>query len=241
MRRMLLLALTLGGACAAPRGSERARAAAEVEPESATTARARLVAEIRAVGWVRSATVLDAMGRVPRHRFVDAAIAAAYLDRPLPIGQGQTISSPSVVAKMTEALSLSGSERVLEIGTGSGYQAAVLSLLARRVYSIEIIPELATRARERLRALGYAVYQRTGDGYRGWPEEAPFDRILLTAAPPEVPPALFDQLADGGVLVAPVGEGDLQELFRFTRRAGAIARESLGLVRFVPMVGGRAR
>jgi protein-L-isoaspartate(D-aspartate) O-methyltransferase len=141
-----------------------------------------------------------------------------------------------VVAKMTEALALDGRQRVLEIGTGSGYQAALLSLLAKRVYSIEIVPALATLARERLHALGYDVYQRIGDGYRGWPEEAPFDRILLTAAPPEVPQALFDQLADGGVLVAPVGDGDVQELYRFIKHGSAIARESLGPIRFVRMV-----
>jgi protein-L-isoaspartate(D-aspartate) O-methyltransferase len=137
---------------------------------------------------------------------------------------------------MTEALALDGSERVLEIGTGSGYQAAVLSLLARRVYSIELIPELAVVARGRLHALGYDVYQRIGDGFRGWPEEAPFDRILLTAAPRQVPAALFDQLREGGMLVAPVGEGAEQELVRYTKLAGTITRETLGPVRFVPMV-----
>jgi protein-L-isoaspartate(D-aspartate) O-methyltransferase len=213
--------------------------AAEIDPESAKTARAHMVERIRDAGWVRNAAVLDALGRVPRHRFVVAATADAYMERPLPIGSGQTISQPSVVAKMTEALSLTGNERVLEIGTGSGYQAAVLSRLAKRVYSIEIVSELAVLARERLHELGYDVYQRIGDGYRGWPEEAPFERILSTAAPREVPRALFEQLTDGGVLVAPVGEGESQELFRFTKHKGVVARESLGPIRFVRMVDAR--
>jgi protein-L-isoaspartate(D-aspartate) O-methyltransferase len=210
----------------------------ELDPESAKTARVRMVEHIRAGGWVTSAPVLDALGRVPRHRFVatGTATADAYMDHALPIGRGQTISAPTVVAKMTEALKLTGKERVLEIGTGSGYQAAVLSLLAAHVYSIEIVPELALEARERLHTLGYDVYQRIGDGYRGWAEEAPFERILLTAAPASVPQALFDQLADGGILVAPVGEGEGQELVRYTRRGKTLGYEALGQVRFVPMV-----
>jgi protein-L-isoaspartate(D-aspartate) O-methyltransferase len=208
----------------------------EIDPESAKAARAHMVERMRESGWVHSSAVLDVLLRVPRHRFVESTTADAYMERPLPIRAGQTISQPTVVGKMTEALSLSGNERVLEIGTGSGYQAAVLSLLSRRVYSIEIVPELAMLARERLRALGYDVYQRIGDGYRGWPEEAPFDRIILTAAPKEVPAVLFDQLAEGGVLIAPVGAGNTQELFRFTKGRGAIVKESLGPVRFLPMV-----
>jgi protein-L-isoaspartate(D-aspartate) O-methyltransferase len=226
-------------------------AAVEIDPESAKQARAQLVETMRAQGWVRDLQVIDAVARVPRHRFLGpsgvaggaersgsngAATADAYADRPLPIAHGQTISQPSVVAKMTEALALDGTQRVLEIGTGSGYQAAVLSLLAAHVYSIEIVPELAVLARERLHALGYDVYQRIGDGYRGWPEEAPFDRILMTAAPPEVPPALLGQLADGGILVAPIGEADEQRLVKFTRRGGTFDREDLGPIRFVPMV-----
>jgi protein-L-isoaspartate(D-aspartate) O-methyltransferase len=214
-------------------------AAPEVDPESARQARAHMVENMRAAGWVRDPTVLATVAKVPRHRFVEAATADAYLERPLPIAHGQTISQPSVVAKMTEALALTGKERVLEIGTGSGYQAAVLSLLAARVYSIEIVPELAVIAREHLRALGYDVYQRIGDGYRGWPEEAPFDRIILTAAPPQVPQALFDQLTDGGILVAPVGEDDHQNLIKYTRHGAALDREDLGPIRFVPMVHAR--
>jgi protein-L-isoaspartate(D-aspartate) O-methyltransferase len=213
-------------------------AAAEIDPESAKAARAHLVEKIRADGWVRDTRVLDAIARVPRHRFVDGAFATAdsYADRPLAIGHGQTISQPSVVAKMTEALALTGRERVLEIGTGSGYQAAVLSLLARRVYSIEIVPELAIPARERLRALGYDVYQRIGDGYRGWSEEAPFDRILLTAAPAVVPRVLFDELAVGGILVAPVGPVGDQHLIRYVKDASGLHETDLGPIRFVPMV-----
>jgi protein-L-isoaspartate(D-aspartate) O-methyltransferase len=207
-------------------------------PDEAAAAelRAQLVTKIRAEGWVRDAKVIDVIGRVPRHRFVPAPLADAYRDRPLAIGAGQTISQPSVVAKMTEALSLTGSERVLEIGTGSGYQAAVLSQLARRVYSIEIVPELAVPARERLRTLGYDVYQRIADGYRGWPEEAPFDRILLTAAPPEVPQTLLDELADGGVLVAPIGPPRVQRLVRYTKNSGGLRYEDLGPIKFVPMI-----
>jgi protein-L-isoaspartate(D-aspartate) O-methyltransferase len=174
---------------------------------------------------------------VPRHRFMPgASISEAYWNNAHPIGHGQTISQPTVVAIMTDALRLDGTERVLEIGTGSGYQAAILAKLARDVYSIEIVPALATDATERLRALGYAnVHVKHGDGYRGWPEHAPFDRVLLTAAPPELPSALVAQLRDGGIVVAPVGDRD-QMLYRWTKKNGALSRETLASVRFVPMV-----
>jgi protein-L-isoaspartate(D-aspartate) O-methyltransferase len=144
---------------------------------------------------------------------------------------------------MTNALELRGTERVLEIGTGSGYQAAVLALLSRRVFTIEIVTPLGEVARERLAKLGYSnVEVRIGDGYAGWPEQAPFDRILITAAPPEIPRALLDQLAEGGILVAPVGEaGEPQDLVRLTKRGGQISKEMLALVRFVPMVPGSAK
>jgi protein-L-isoaspartate(D-aspartate) O-methyltransferase len=179
------------------------------------------------------------MRDVPRHLFVDGSIERAYRDRPLPIGWGQTISQPSIVALMSELLNLGGTERVLEIGTGSGYQAAVLAHLAAHVDSIEIIPALAEAARSRLKTLGFAnVDVRIGDGNLGWPERAPFDRILLTAAPPSVPNRLLDQLADGGVLVAPVGPEDGQRLVRWRKRAGALV-EDLGRVVFVPMVQGQ--
>ncbi len=182
--------------------------------------------------------VLDALRRVPRHLFVPgASLAEAYADHAFPIGLGQTISQPTVVAIMTDALRLSGRERVLEIGTGSGYQAAVLSLLAAQVYSIEIVAPLGEQARERLARLGYgAIALRIGDGYLGWPEAAPFDRIVLTAAPREFPAALVEQLVDGGILVAPVGPDEDQVLARWTRRGDRLDREVLGAVRFVPMV-----
>ena len=151
--------------------------------------------------------VLDAMGRVPRERFVPADQASrAYADSPLTIGHGQTISQPYIVAYMTEVLGVASQHTVLEIGTGSGYQAAVLGELARDVYTIEIVPELAQRAKETLESLGYRnVHVRSGDGYAGWPEDAPFDRIMVTAAPESVPQPLVDQLATGGRLVLPVG------------------------------------
>jgi protein-L-isoaspartate(D-aspartate) O-methyltransferase len=200
------------------------------------------VSEIQARGDVRSPRVLDALRRVPRHRFMPlASLRQAYTDRPFPIGHDQTISQPTIVAMMTQALELGGTESVLEIGTGSGYQAAVLALLVPKVRSIEIVPELGNSARERLKELGYAnVEVRVGDGYAGWPDAAPFDRILLTAAPPEVPKALVQQLKEGGVLVAPVGpEGAVQTLFRYRKRGGKLEQEALGAVRFVPMVEGK--
>jgi protein-L-isoaspartate(D-aspartate) O-methyltransferase len=179
--------------------------------------------------------VLDAIREVPRHRFVDVPVEEAYRDCPLSIGWDQTISQPTIVAVMSFALELSGAERVLEIGTGSGYQAAVLSRLASRVDSIEIVAPLAMAAERRLKALGYVnVDVREGDGYAGWPERAPYDRILLTAAPPRIPDTLLEQLDEGGILVAPVGERS-QRLMRWRKRRGAIA-EDLGGVLFVPMV-----
>ncbi len=219
-----------------------AGAAVDRDPESARTMRAALVRSIAERGYVTSERVLDAMRRVPRHLFVpSAALDEAYGDWPLGIGARQTISQPSVVGEMTEALELRGTERVLEIGTGSGYQAAVLSVLAREVFTIEILQEHGARAEKRLRDLGYAnVRVRIGDGYAGWPEEAPFDRVILTAAPPVVPEPLLEQLADGGVLVAPVGEEHgTQWLVRMRKKDGKLTKERLGLVRFVPMVPGR--
>ncbi len=183
--------------------------------------------------------VADAMRRVPRHAFVpEATLEDAYADTALPIGFDQTISQPAVVAIMTEALELSGRDRVLEIGTGSGYQAAVLGVLSREVFTIEIIAELAERARRRLSELGYAnVHVRAGDGYLGWPERAPFSRILVTAAPAAVPQTLLDQLAEAGVLVAPVGPSPFeQRLLRYRKSKGRFDVEDLGLVAFVPMV-----
>ena len=187
---------------------------------------------------VRDERVLSVMRRVPRHLFVPAAEAAhAYDDRPLPIASGQTISQPYVVAFMTEQLRLTGRERVLEIGTGSGYQTAVLAALASRVYSIEIRPELAEAARGLLARLGVDnVEVRAADGYHGWPEEAPFDAILVTAAPERVPQPLLDQLALGGRMVIPVG-GFYQELKVIERTAQGLSERSVLPVRFVPFVG----
>ncbi len=182
--------------------------------------------------------VLAAMRRVPRHRFVPESQAPfAYEDGPLPIGQGQTISQPYVVAFMTQALELSGDERVLEIGTGSGYQAAILSQLAREVWTIEIVEPLAEQARSTLARLGYPdIHVRCGDGYLGWPEHAPFDAIMVTAAPDHVPQPLLDQLAVGGRMIVPVGERE-QELVLVRRTAEGYVREEVLPVRFVPMTG----
>ncbi len=180
---------------------------------------------------IRDAAVLGAMRATPRHLFAPAALQSnAYEDHPLPIGHGATISQPYVVAWMTELLQPAKTDRVLEIGTGSGYQAAVLSRLAEFVYTIEIVPELARSATKRLGELGYRnVTVREGDGYQGWPEKAPFERIILTAAPKEIPQVLLDQLAPGGRLVAPVGTGFDQSL------RVALHSRSVGSVVFVPM------
>jgi protein-L-isoaspartate(D-aspartate) O-methyltransferase len=188
---------------------------------------------------IREPRVLDAMRRVERHLFVPQdAVAFAYDDAPLRIGYGQTISQPYIVALMTELIEPGPEDRVLEIGTGSGYQAAVLSLLVDSVYTIEIVEELGWTSEERLDRLGYGnVRVRVGDGYLGWPEEAPFDKIILTAAPPEVPQALVDQLADGGLMVLPVGTG-YQELIVIEKRDGKTSQRRVAAVRFVPMVHG---
>ena len=193
--------------------------------------------QLRARG-IRDPRVLDAMTRVPRHAFVPAAGRdEAYGDHPLPIGHGQTISQPYIVAFMSEALRLEPGHRVLEIGTGSGYQAAVLGELAGEVYTIEIIPELAERARKTLGENGSAnVTVRTGNGYLGWPEHAPYDRIMVTAAPDDVPPALVEQLKVGGLMAIPVGVG-VQELRILRRTSAGLETIDTLPVRFVPMTG----
>jgi protein-L-isoaspartate(D-aspartate) O-methyltransferase len=186
---------------------------------------------------VTDARVLAAMERIPRERFVPAQEAArAYDDSPLPIGEGQTISQPYIVAYMSELLNVAPDHRVLEIGTGSGYQAAVLAELAREVYSIEIVSALAQQAAATLTSLGYSnVHVRDGDGYAGWPEHAPFDRIILTAAPEKVPQPLLDQLADGGRLIAPVGgQLDTQWITVVDKREGGLVERQTIPVRFVP-------
>jgi protein-L-isoaspartate(D-aspartate) O-methyltransferase len=187
---------------------------------------------------VSSSSVLDAMQRVPRHKFVPESVEKlAYSDGPLPIGFKQTISQPYIVAYMTEAAEIASSDKVLEIGTGSGYQAAVLGELASEVYTIEIIPELAERSTAILKELGYKnVFVRAGNGYLGWPEKAPFDAIVVTAAPEEVPQALVEQLAVGGKMVIPVGD-TIQEMTVITKTEKGVTETKTIPVRFVPMTG----
>jgi protein-L-isoaspartate(D-aspartate) O-methyltransferase len=187
---------------------------------------------------IRQKGVLGAMELVPRHRFVPPEYRdQAYEDHPLPIGWGQTISQPYIVALMTELLELDGDERVLEIGTGSGYHAAVLSRVAREVYTIEIIEELAELAKSSLAELGFDnVHVRVGDGIWGWPEKAPFDAVILTAAPPRIPEPLLDQLAVGGKMVVPVGDF-FQDLQLLTKGPDGVVKRTVAPVRFVPMTG----
>jgi protein-L-isoaspartate(D-aspartate) O-methyltransferase len=203
-----------------------------------SAARMQMVDQQIAGRDIKDARVLDAMRRVPRHEFVPEPLRGnAYEDSPLPIGHDQTISQPYIVAYMTEALELAASHRVLEIGTGSGYQAAVLGELVNEVYTIEIVAPLADRARHTLAALGYKnVHVRTGNGYLGWPEHAPFDRVMVTAAPDAVPPALVEQLKIGGLMAIPVGVG-YQELRILRRTDGGMEVLRTLPVRFVPMTG----
>ena len=200
--------------------------------------RAMVEEQLRERG-VASPRVLEAMLAVPRHLFVPPdCIAGAYSDQPLPIGEGQTISQPYMVAVMTEALELSGGGRVLEVGTGSGYQAAVLSLLAGEIYTVESHSALALAARRRLARLGYAnVHVHAGDGTLGLPEAAPFDGIVVAAAAPRVPPPLVEQLAEGGRLVIPVGPAEHQELLQVRKVSGQTTTRVLHYCRFVPLVG----
>ena len=202
-------------------------------------ARDRMV-EAQLVGrGIRNPRVLEALRRVPRHLFVEEALKEqAYSDYPLPIGDKQTISQPYIVALMSEALELQGDEKILEIGTGSGYQAAVLAELAGRVFSIERFPALAYRANQTLQKLGYQnILIRVADGSLGWPDEAPFDGIMATAGTPRIPQPLVDQLKVGGRLVLPVGDRLSQELVLVERTAEGIQKTNLGGVRFVDLVG----
>ena len=206
--------------------------------ERQTERSAMLEEQLRRRG-IRDERVLEAMARVPRHRFVAPDHdTIAYSDQALPIGSGQTISQPFIVALMAEALVLSGQERCLEIGTGSGYAAAVFAHLAAEVWSVERHPDLAQSAQQVFEQLGYTtIHVRVGDGTLGWPEYAPFDTISVAAGGPHVPRSLLHQLADGGRLVMPVGQRDEQHLVRITRRGSRFAEESLGPVRFVPLIG----
>lgn len=183
--------------------------------------------------------VLEAIGTIPRHEFVPPEVTSlAYSDQPLPIGEGQTISQPYMVAVMTEALELTGHERVLEIGTGSGYQAAVLSRLAREVFTVEQNEVLARAATERLKRLGFENVQvKVGDGTLGWPEHAPYEGIIVTAAAPRIPPPLLEQLAEGGRLVIPVGEEHQQELWQVRKHGPNISTRVVNYCRFVPLLG----
>jgi protein-L-isoaspartate(D-aspartate) O-methyltransferase len=205
--------------------------------DDAARLRQRMVETQIAARGVLDSRVLAAMSKVPRHDFLPPSLwRHAYDDEPLPIGQGQTISQPYIVAYMTEMLGLGGDERVLEIGTGSGYQTAILAELARTVFTVEVVAGLAEKARSVLDAMGYSnIGYRIGDGGEGWPEHGPYDAIMVTAAPPAVPKALKVQLADGGRLILPVGE-DSQELV-LIRRAGDVLTETALLpVRFVPLI-----
>lgn len=207
---------------------------------SFSIARRRMVEEQVIARGIADQRVIDAMFKVPRHKFVEQALEGkAYQDAPLPIGEKQTISQPYMVAVMSEALALTGSETVLEIGTGSGYQAAVLALLADRVFSLERIPSLARRARKVLDECGFGkVNIRLADGTQGWQEMAPFDAILVTAGAPEVPQHYLDQLALGGRLIIPVGDRESQLLLRVTRTSEKeyLEEQMLGC-RFVPLIG----
>ncbi|MCL4233907.1 MAG: protein-L-isoaspartate(D-aspartate) O-methyltransferase [Deltaproteobacteria bacterium] len=212
---------------------------AETKPDDQVQRDRMVRTQVEARG-VKDPLVLAAMRKVPRHRFVPANVrGAAYDDMPLSIGSEQTISQPYIVAFMTEAARLKRGDRVLEIGTGSGYQAAVLAEITDRVFTIEIICDLADRARTTLQTLGYEKIEvRCGDGYQGWKEHAPFDAIIVTAAPPEIPKPLIEQLAEGGRLVLPVGPNpEAQELVRLTKVGGELKRETLLPVRFVPLTG----
>jgi protein-L-isoaspartate(D-aspartate) O-methyltransferase len=199
--------------------------------------RQRMVKEQIEARGVKDQRVLEVMRKVKRHIFVPTQLQnAAYEDRPLPIGQGQTISQPYIVAYMTEAAKISSKDRILEIGTGSGYQAAVLGELAKEVYTIEIVKPLAESARSLLERLGYKnIKVKWGDGYQGWKEQAPFEAIIVTAAPAEVPEELVKQLKIGGRMVVPIG-GFFQELYLITKTKTGIKKETLLPVRFVPMV-----
>jgi len=232
----VLLLLSAAGACDSRQRAHR-------EPRSTadhTAARRQMVERQLAPGRdIRDANVLRVMATVPRHEFVpESERAHAYEDRPLPIGHDQTISQPYIVAFMTEQLAPKPADRVLEIGTGSGYQAAVLAMLVAEVYTIEIVEPLARDAEATLRRLGYEnVFVRAGDGYRGWPEAAPFDAIIVTCAPDHVPQPLVDQLRIGGRMIIPVGEGGTQSLVLLEKQGENVVRTAVLPVRFVPMTG----
>jgi protein-L-isoaspartate(D-aspartate) O-methyltransferase len=218
---------------------EKVNITVEEEVPAFTEARERMI-EVDLKGRdITDERVLEVMSRVPRHEFVDASLQdVAYADHPLPIGEGQTISQPYIVALMTQSLQLNGTEKVLEIGTGSGYQAAVLAELVNETYSIEIIEVLAKRAKETLKRLGYNVKVKHADGYFGWEEHAPFDAIIVTCAANHIPPPLLEQLKDGGRLIIPLGSTRYyQTLTLIEKKDGELSATYITSVRFVPMTG----
>jgi len=233
----MAFALLIPGLMIIPGCSGESRQGPPFSDPARQAERDRMVEEQILPRGIKDPSVLAAMRRIPRHRFVPAFYSAfAYNDGPLPIGHGQTISQPSLVALMTEALALQGAKKVLEVGTGSGYQAAVLAEIVPHVFTIEIVEPLATEAAQTLAELGYRnIRTRVGDGYRGWPEEAPFDAIIVTAAPDHVPQPLLDQLAVGGRLILPVGRY-YQTLELYRRTTEGYERKVITFVRFVPLV-----
>ena len=244
-RRLIVLVMAVGvsmQACSLNALTGRSEESRQARPDSIdqqfVEQRERMVREQLQGRDVKDARVLAAMRKVPRHKFVPKdLVSSAYEDYPLPLILGQTISQPYIVGYMTQALELRGGERVLEIGTGSGYQAAVLAEIVREVYTIEILPELAAQAQYTLNALGYKnIRVRCGDGYIGWPEAAPFDRIIVTAAPDHIPQPLVDQLKLEGKMIIPVGSQE-QELILVEKNAKGISRRTTIPVRFVPMTG----
>jgi protein-L-isoaspartate(D-aspartate) O-methyltransferase len=243
--RLFLFCLLLSPSCVADKPQEsdseqkpKSDLAPAPSEDQFTKQRLRMVEQQIKARGIRDQAVLEALKKTPRHRFVpESHRRLSYEDHPLPIGQNQTISQPFIVAYMTEAAEISPQDKVLEIGTGSGYQAAILGEIAKEVYSIEIIPELAERARQTLGELGYKKVQvRAGNGYLGWPEHAPFDAIIVTAAPDEIPKALVEQLAVNGKMVIPVGT-DNQEMVIITKTKDGVVEKRTMPVRFVPMTG----
>ncbi|MDQ3115083.1 MAG: protein-L-isoaspartate(D-aspartate) O-methyltransferase [Verrucomicrobiota bacterium] len=227
--RTLLLLLLLGTSCRP----------AEISAREFAADRERMVKFQVAMRGVINERVLAAMRKVPREHFVPEKMRArSYTDRPLPIGYDQTISQPFIVAFMTDKLELKPTDRVLEIGTGSGYQAAILAELAAEVYSIEIIAPLGKSAEETLKRLGYKnVHVKVGDGYKGWAEHAPYDAVIVTCAPNHVPQPLAEQVKDGGRIIIPVGEAGAQELYLLEKKDGKLRQRAVLPVRFVPMTG----
>lgn len=241
----VLLVATFGVSCrdeaeTQPAPTKKDQQAEATEKEPRADERSEMVRRIVALHDLQSEAVIQGMKRTRRHLFIpEKHRGRAYLDTPVPIGHGQTISAPSIVALMTELLRPEKDAVVLEVGTGSGYQAAVLAHIVRHVYTIEIIEDLAKTAEDRLNKLGYDnVTVKAGDGYKGWPEHAPFDGIIVTCAPTEVPEPLVQQLAEGGRMVIPVGEQwRAQQLYVLTRKDGELTKEAVLPVRFVPMTG----